>query len=82
MPGFGPGLQMSVIALDELGINPINIAPVGMRDDINKIVFPFGEPDLKQGVIEAFILPGNWRSITSRSSWNKKNHTQLLLHQL
>jgi hypothetical protein len=63
MPGFGPGLQMSVIALDELGINPINIAPVGMRDDINKIVFPFGEPDLKQGVIEGFILPGNWRRL-------------------
>jgi hypothetical protein len=63
MPGFGPGLQMSVIALDELGINPINIAPVGMRDDINKIIFPFGEPDLKQGVIEGFILPGNWRRL-------------------
>jgi len=63
MPGFGPGLQMLVIALDELGINPINIAPVGMRDDINKIIFPFGEPDLKQGVIEGLLLPGNWRRL-------------------
>ena len=62
MPGFGPGLQMSVIALDELGVNPINIAPIGMRDGINKIIFPFGEPDLKQGVLEGF-LPGNWRRL-------------------
>ena len=62
MPGFGPGLQMAVIALDELGVNPINIAPIGMRDSINKIIFPFGEPDLKQGVLEGF-LPGNWRRL-------------------
>ena len=62
MPGFGPGLQMSVIALDELGVNPINIAPIGMRDGINKIIFPFGEPYLKQGVLEGF-LPGNWRRL-------------------
>lgn len=62
MPGFGPGLQIAVIVLDELGVNPINIAPIGMRDTINKIIFPFGEPDLKQGVLEAF-LPGNWRRL-------------------
>jgi hypothetical protein len=62
MPGFGPGLQMAVVALDGLGVNPINIAPIGMRDSINKIIFPFGEPDLKQGVLEAF-LPGNWRRL-------------------
>ena len=62
MPGFGPGLQMSVLALDKLGINPINIAPISLQQNIDKILFPFGEPDLNQGPIEAF-LPGNWRRI-------------------
>ncbi len=62
MPGFGPGLQMSVLALDRLGINPLNIAPLSWQKNIDKILFPFGEPDLNQGPIEAF-LPGNWRRI-------------------
>lgn len=62
MPGFGPGLQISVLALDKLGINPLNIAPLSWQKNIDKILFPFGEPDLNQGPIEAF-LPGNWRRI-------------------
>ena len=62
MPGFGPGLQMSVLALDRLGVNPINIAPLSWQKNIDKILFPFGEPDLAQGPMEAF-LPGNWRRI-------------------
>lgn len=62
MPGFGPGLQMAVLALDKLGINPLNIAPLSWQKNIDKILFPFGEPDLSQGPIEAF-LPGNWRRI-------------------
>jgi hypothetical protein len=64
MPGVGPGIQIGLKLLDNLGINPINIAPIGMRDSINKIIFPFGEPDLKQGITEGF-LPGNWRRITN-----------------
>lgn len=62
MPGFGPGIQIGVKALDNLGLNPINVLPIGMRDGVSKLLFPFGEPDLKQGVIEGF-LPGNWRRI-------------------
>lgn len=62
MPGLGPGLQMSVLALDRLGVNPINIAPLSWQKNIDKILFPFGEPDLNQGPIETF-LPGNWRRI-------------------
>lgn len=62
MPGVGPGVQIGLKILDNLGVNPINIAPIGMRDGINKIIFPFGEPDLQRGVLEGF-LPGNWRRI-------------------
>jgi hypothetical protein len=62
MPGVGPGLQVGLKVLDNFGVNPINIAPIGMRDSINKFIFPFGEPDLKSGILEGF-LPGNWRRI-------------------
>lgn len=62
MPGVGPGIQIPLQALDGAGVNPLNLIPLGMRDAVNKFVFPFGEPDLKQGVIEGF-LPGNWRRI-------------------
>ena len=62
MPGVGPGLQVALQALDGVGANPLDLAPKGLRDTIDKIVFPFGEPDLRSGVVEAF-LPGNWRRI-------------------
>lgn len=64
MPGFGPGIQVALQLLDGAGVSPLNVIPVGMRDTVSKLVFPFGEPDLKGGVVEAF-LPGNWRRIMS-----------------
>ena len=62
MPGVGPGMQIPLQLLDGLGANPINLLPVGMRDAVSKAIFPFGEPDLSQGVIEG-QLPGNWRRL-------------------
>lgn len=62
MPGVGPGIQVGLKVLDNLGVNPLNVLPIGMRDFFSKIIFPFGEPDLRQGVVEGF-LPGNWRRI-------------------
>lgn len=62
MPGVGPGIQVGLKVLDNLGVNPISVLPIGMRDFVSKIIFPFGEPDLRQGVVEGF-LPGNWRRI-------------------
>ncbi len=60
IPGVGPGLQIALTALDGAGISPLNVIPIGLRDTVNKVIFPFGEPDLKGGFVEAF-LPANWR---------------------
>lgn len=62
MPGVGPGLQIPLQLLDGAGANPFNLLPIGLRDAVSKLVFPFGEPDLSQGVIEG-QLPGNWRRL-------------------
>ncbi len=72
MPGVGPGIQIALKTLDNLGANPINIAPIGMRDAINKIVFPFGEPDTKSGYLEAF-LPSNWRRVAAGLANNEES---------
>ena len=71
MPGVGPGIQFGLKVLDNLGVNPINIAPIGARNIINKIIYPFGEPDLKQGIQEG-LLPGNWRRIWSGAAGNEE----------
>jgi hypothetical protein len=71
MPGVGPGIQIALKTLDNLGFNPINIAPLAMRDTINKIVFPFGEPDMSSGYFEAW-LPGNWRRIAAGLGANEE----------
>lgn len=62
IPGVGPVLSMSVKVLDELGVNPLKLLPVGLRESAYKIIFPFGEPNFEAGFLEAF-LPGNWRRI-------------------
>ena len=63
IPGVGPGISMSIQVLDRYtGKNPLNLLPKSMRLAAYNIVYPFGEPDLKAGFIEA-QLPGNWRRI-------------------
>lgn len=63
IPGVGPGLTFPVAILDKLGVNPINLLPFGMRDQVNKVLFPFGMPNTEEGAIESLLLSGNWRRI-------------------
>jgi hypothetical protein len=64
IPGVGPGVTFSISALDSLGISPLNLLPAGlMRDTADKIIFPFGRPNVQEGVVETFLLSNNWRRI-------------------
>lgn len=63
MPGVGPGMQISLQLLDGAGINIVNVIPNGMREEFEKIVFPYGKPNLAGGVLEGLILPNNWRRV-------------------
>lgn len=63
LPGVGPGLTFPVAILDNLGANPVNLLPFGLRDTVNKVMFPFGMPNTEQGAIESLLLSGNWRRI-------------------
>lgn len=61
IPGVGPGLSIGLQVLDKYtGKNPLNLLSKDMRMAAYNIVYPFGEPDLKNGFIFA-NLPGNWR---------------------
>ncbi len=63
IPGIGPGVTFPVALLDQLGLNPI---PNGfLRETAEKIMFPFGKPNVQEGVIETFLLSGNWRRVLS-----------------
>lgn len=65
MPGVGPGISFSISVLDSLMGDPMNILPKGLREPLDKIIFPFGRPSTQEGVIETFLLSGNWRRILS-----------------
>lgn len=71
MPGVGPGIQFGVKTLDNLGLNPINMLPKSIQNSLDKIIFPFGEPDMKQGYLES-LLPGNWRRIFGAAAANEE----------
>jgi hypothetical protein len=64
IPGVGPGITFGLSLLDELGRDPLDLLPAGfMRDTVEKVVFPFGRPDAEQGVVETFLLSGNYRRL-------------------
>jgi hypothetical protein len=63
MPGFGPGMTIPITLLDKLGFNPVNLLSPLMRDRVNKVLFPFGEPDVAQGAIEGIFLTPNYKRL-------------------
>ena len=46
LPGFGPGISLSLTVLDSLGMNPLDKLPPAWKDDLYKVVYPFGQADL------------------------------------
>ena len=49
LPGFGPGISLGLNTLDSLNKNPLDKLPPAWKDDLYKIVYPFGQTDLSQG---------------------------------
>lgn len=64
IPGVGPGFTFPLSLMDAAGLNPFSVVPKPLREAAYNFVFPFGEADLRQGVIEG-ILPNNWRRMLS-----------------
>lgn len=66
MPGVGPGITFPAGVLEGLGMDPLNLLPAGpLRESAEKIIFPFGKPNVQEGVVETYLLSGNWRRILS-----------------
>ncbi len=49
LPGFGPGISLGLTVLDSLGKNPLDKLPPAWKDDLYKVVFPFGQTDISKG---------------------------------
>ena len=66
MPGFGPGVSISVAILDSLGANLGKLLPAKLEEEIYRIAFPYGTPDLKNnGIIESAFLSSNWTRVVA-----------------
>ena len=46
LPGFGPGISLGLTILDSLSKNPLDKLPPAWKDDLYKVVYPFGQADL------------------------------------
>lgn len=46
LPGFGPGISLGLNILDGLSKNPLDKLPPAWKDDLYKVVYPFGQADL------------------------------------
>jgi hypothetical protein len=64
LPGFGPGVSISTSILDSLDKNPLKILPAGVEEEVYRVFFPYGTPDIKtSGIINAALLSSNWTRI-------------------
>lgn len=60
-PGFGPGVVWSLSGLSAMNKNPLKILPPQWEEELYKIAFPYGTPDLKnKGIFEGPLLSSNW----------------------
>lgn len=46
LPGFGPGISLGLTVLDSTNQNPLDMLPPAWKDDLYKIVYPFGQADI------------------------------------
>jgi hypothetical protein len=61
LPGAGFGLLWSVAALDALNKNPLKLLPTQLEEDVFKVAFPYGTPDIRNaGLLEGPLLTSNW----------------------
>ena len=61
LPGAGFGLLWSVAALDALNKNPLKLLPTQLEEQVFKIAFPYGTPDVRNaGLLEGPLLSSNW----------------------
>jgi hypothetical protein len=64
MPGFGPGVSITAAVLDSLDANPMKLLPIGLEEEVYRIAFPYGTPDIKNnGLLETAFLSSNWMRI-------------------
>lgn len=61
LPGFGQGISWTVSALDAINKNPMKLLPAQLEEDIFKVAFPYGTPDMRSaGLLDNPLLTSNW----------------------
>jgi hypothetical protein len=45
IPGFGPGITLSIATLNSLGVDVLSPLPFSLRTKVEKLIFPFGQPN-------------------------------------
>lgn len=61
LPGFGMGVLWSVAALDAINKNPLKILPAEWEEQVFKVAFPYGIPDVRNaGLLDVPVLSSSW----------------------
>ena len=61
IPGAGFGIQWAVGILDAMDKNPMKLLPAQMEEELYKMVFPYGTPDVRNaGLFDGPLFTSNW----------------------
>ena len=73
IPGFGPGITLSVSALNSLGVDVLSPLPFSLRTKVEKIIFPYGQPNTKTpyGITQAATTNNIARVASSFFGWEE-----------
>lgn len=65
VPGMGFGVTWSLSALSAMNKNPLKILPPQWEEEMYKVFFPYGTPDVKNaGLFEGPLFTANWARIS------------------
>lgn len=61
IPGAGFGIQWTIGILDAMDKNPMKLLPAQMEEELYKMVFPYGTPDVRNaGLFDGPLFTSNW----------------------
>jgi hypothetical protein len=64
IPGMGFGVTWSLAALSSMNKSPLKILPPQLEEEMYKLFFPYGTPDVKHaGLFEGPLFTANWARI-------------------
>jgi hypothetical protein len=79
VPGMGFGVTWSLAAMSAMNKNPLKILPPQWEEEMYKVFFPYGTPDVKNaGLFDGPLFTSNWARIAGAIAGREQSYASAL----